>query len=97
MMSLIHWDRSVLTLHVKEVVEDHHLKGDSTGVLGLGVILLGTIALPAAAKLGRPLLKSIIKKGLYLYPQNLAATPNNKKSSALDCQPNSEQNGSLIN
>ena len=70
-MSLIHWDKSVLTLHVKEIIEDHHQKGDSTGVLGLGVILLGTIALPAAAKLGRPLLKSIIKTGLSFSPQSL--------------------------
>ncbi|MDJ0658817.1 MAG: hypothetical protein QNJ42_04935 [Crocosphaera sp.] len=65
-MSLIHWDKSVLSLHLKEIIEDHHQKGDSRGVVGLGAILLGTIALPAAAKLGRPVLKSVIKKGLYL-------------------------------
>ncbi len=70
-MSLIHWDKSVLTMHVKEIIEDHHQKGDSTGVLGLGAILLGTIALPAVVKLGRPVLKSIIKTGLSFSPQHL--------------------------
>ena len=69
-MSLIHWDKSVLTLHLKEIIEDHQ-NGDSTAIMGLGAILLATIALPAAAKLGRPLLKSIIKTGLYLCPQPL--------------------------
>lgn len=63
-MSLIHWDKSVLSLHIKEIMEDHHQHGDSRGVVGLGAILLGTIALPAAAKLGRPVLKSVIKTGL---------------------------------
>lgn len=69
-MSLIHWDKSVLTFHLKEIIEDHQ-NGDSKAVMGLGAILLGTLALPAAAKLGRPVLKSIIKRGLYLSPQNL--------------------------
>ena len=76
-MSLIHWDKSVLTLHIKEIIEDHHQKGDSTGVLGLGAILVGTIALPAAAKLGRPVLKSIIKTGLTLSPQNRETSSKN--------------------
>ncbi len=76
-MSPIHWDKSVLTLHVKEIIEDHHQKGDSSGVLGLGAILLGTLALPAAVKFGRPVLKSIIKTGLSLSPQSLE-TPSKK-------------------
>lgn len=74
-VSLIHWDKSVLALHVKEVIEDHQ-NGNSTAVLGLGAILLGTIALPAAAKLGRPVLKSIIKTGLSLSPQPLEPSVN---------------------
>ncbi|MGB5592471.1 MAG: hypothetical protein WBM62_00325 [Crocosphaera sp.] len=68
-MSLLHWDKSVLSLHLKEIIEDHQ-NGDSKAVIGLGAILLGTIALPAAAKLGRPVLKSIIKTGLSLSPQS---------------------------
>ena len=65
-MSLIHWDKSVFSLHLKEIIEDHHQNGDSSGVVGLGVILLGTIALPAAIKYGRPMIKSVIKTGIYL-------------------------------
>ncbi|MGK7882089.1 MAG: hypothetical protein AB4060_18605 [Crocosphaera sp.] len=65
-MSLIHWDKSVFSLHLKEIIEDHNQNGDSSGVVGLGAILLGTIALPAAAKYGRPLIKSVIKTGIYL-------------------------------
>ncbi|MGK7958257.1 MAG: hypothetical protein AB4063_23820 [Crocosphaera sp.] len=65
-MSLIHWDKSVFSLHLKEIIEDHHQNGDSSGVVGLGAILIGTIVLPAAAKLSRPALKSMIKTGLYL-------------------------------
>lgn len=78
-MSPIHWDKSVLTFHVKEIIEDHHHKGDSSGVLGLGAILLGTLALPAAVKFGRPVLKSIIKTGLSLSPQTLE-TPSKPSS-----------------
>ncbi len=65
-MSGIHWDKSVFSLHLKEIIEDHHQNGDSSGVVGLGAILLGTIALPAAVKYGRPIIKSVIKTGLYL-------------------------------
>ncbi len=65
-MSGIHWDKSVFSLHLKEIIEDHHHKGDSSGVVGLGAILLGTIALPAAVKYGRPIIKSVIKTGIYL-------------------------------
>ncbi len=62
-MSLIHWNKSVFTLHAREIIEDHQ-QGDSTAVVGLGAILLGTIALPAAAKFSRPVIKSIIKTGI---------------------------------
>lgn len=65
-MSGIHWDKSVFSLHLKEIIEDHHHKGDSSGVVGLGAILLGTIALPAAVKYSRPIIKSVIKTGIYL-------------------------------
>lgn len=90
MMSLIHWDKSVLTLHVKEIIEDHHHKGDSAGMLGLGAILLGTIAIPAASKFGRPLLKSIIKTGLYLSPQGQETTTRTQKISTVSSQQTSQ-------
>ncbi|MDJ0508021.1 MAG: hypothetical protein QNJ64_02010 [Crocosphaera sp.] len=90
MMSLIHWDKSVLTLHVKEIIEDHHHKGDSTGMLGLGVILLGTIAIPAATKFGRPLLKSIIKTGLHLSPQSPKTMIKTQNTSTVSSPQNSQ-------
>ena len=68
-MSLVHWDKSVLSFHLKEIIEDHKA-GDQTALLGLGAIFLGTVALPAAAKFGRPVLKAIIKSGLLLYEES---------------------------
>jgi len=65
-MSLIHWDRSVLSLHLREILEDEN-PNHQLALAGLGVIVLGTIVVPAATKLGRPLLKAAIKQGLSLY------------------------------
>jgi hypothetical protein len=62
-MSVIHWDKSVLSLHLKEMIEDHH-KGDRTAMMSLGVILLSTIVLPATVKLAKPIVKNIIKSSL---------------------------------
>ena len=64
-MSVIHWDKSVLTLHLKEVLEDHH-RGDSTALIGVGAILLGAIALPKTLKLTKPLIKQVIKTTIVL-------------------------------
>lgn len=64
-MALVHWDKSVLTLHLKEMMEDHQ-RGDRTALLGLGAIVMGTVFIPATVKLGKPLLKSMIKSSLYL-------------------------------
>ena len=58
-MSLIHGDKSVFALH---------LKGDSKALVSLGAIMVGTVVFPAMVKLGKPILKSIIKTGLTLYP-----------------------------
>lgn len=73
-MSLIHWNKSVLTLHLKEVLEDHQA-GDPRALLGLGAILVGTVVVPAASKLGKPALKSIIKMGLSLSAQGKPRFP----------------------
>lgn len=64
-MSVIHWDKSVLSLHLKEMIEDHH-KGDQTAMMSLGVILLSTIVLPATVKLAKPIVKNIIKSSLVI-------------------------------
>jgi hypothetical protein len=70
-MSVIHWDKSVLTLHLREVLEDHQ-RGNSQALVGLGAVLVGAIAIPATAKLGKPVLKNIVKTGLRLtHPQRL--------------------------
>jgi hypothetical protein len=68
-MSLIHWDKSVLSFHLKEIIEDHQ-GGDRPALLGLGAIFLGMVALPVATKFGRPILKAIIKSGLSLYEES---------------------------
>ncbi|MDJ0718814.1 MAG: hypothetical protein QNJ54_32075 [Prochloraceae cyanobacterium] len=65
-MSLIHWDKSVLSFHLKEIVEDGQSR-DLLGIVGLSAIALGTIAFPALTKVGRPLLKKIIKQGILIY------------------------------
>jgi hypothetical protein len=39
-MSFIHLDKSVITFHVKEILEDGHLGGPLT-LVGLGALLLG--------------------------------------------------------
>ncbi len=68
-MSLIHWNRSVLTFHLKEIVEDGQQSQDRLALIGLGAIALGTIALPAVTKLGRPLIKAIVKNSISLYSE----------------------------
>ena len=68
-MSFIHWDKSVLSFHLKEIIEDHR-GGDQTALLGLGAIFLGTVALPVVTKFGRPILKAIIKAGLLVYEES---------------------------
>ena len=71
-MSLIKGNKSVFTLHLKKMVKDHykkdHYKEDSMALMGLGAIMVGTVVLPTMVKLGKPILKSIIKSGLSLYP-----------------------------
>ncbi len=64
-MSLIHWDKSVLSFHLKEIIEDHE-SGDQQALVGLGAILAGTIVIPTMATMGRPVLKAVIKSWLSL-------------------------------
>lgn len=68
-MSLIHWDRSVLSLHLREILEEEN-PNNQLALAGIGVIVFGTIVVPAATKLGRPLLKAAIKQGLSLYHES---------------------------
>ncbi|MDB9397007.1 hypothetical protein [Microcystis aeruginosa] len=74
-MAIIHWDKSILTFHLKEIIEDHE-SGDRTALFGLGTIVIGAVVLPAAVKLGRPILKQIIKSGLSVQARSsLIKTP----------------------
>lgn len=67
-MSLVHLKKSVMTLHLREIVEDG-TSSNKTALMGLGALLLGPLVLPAVAKAGRPVIKAVIKGGLSLYQQ----------------------------
>ena len=43
-MAIIHWDKSILTFHLKEIIEDHE-SGDRTALFGLGTIVIGAVVL----------------------------------------------------
>jgi hypothetical protein len=60
-MSLVHLDKSVLSFHLREIVEDAPGNNNSGALFGLGMIAFGTVALPALMKFGRPVLKNLIK------------------------------------
>ena len=62
-MSLVHWDKSVLTFHLKEILEDPQ-GNDAAALLGVGAIAFGTLAVPALIKFGRPAIKTAIKATL---------------------------------
>ncbi len=68
-MSLIHWDKSVLSFHLKEIIEDGH-GGHPVALVGLSAIAISSLLVPAVTKLGRPLIKAAIKNGLSLDPEN---------------------------
>jgi hypothetical protein len=92
-MSIVHWDRSVLSFHINEILEDYK-SGDNKALTGLGLILLGTTVVPASVKLGRPILKAIIKSGISLLENN-KVSPQSKKVKSLPTSYSSEKN-SLI-
>ncbi|MGK7928604.1 MAG: hypothetical protein AB4290_25775 [Spirulina sp.] len=70
-MSLIHWNRSVVTFHLKEMVEDQQ-PTDTLAIAGLSAIAIVPFAVPLLAKLGRPLAKAALKSGLSLYYEGKA-------------------------
>ncbi len=67
-MSLVHLKKSVMTLHLREIVEDG-LSTNKVALIGLGAILLGPLVLPTVAKGGRAVTKAVIKSGLSLSRQ----------------------------
>ena len=62
-MSLIHLEKSVFTLHFKEILEDGH-GNHPLAWLGLGVLVLGPKLLPTIKKASQPVAKHLIKGGL---------------------------------
>lgn len=80
-MSLIHWDKSVLSFHLKEIIEDGH-ENHPVALAGLSVIAASSILVPAVTKLGRPVLKSAIKNSLAL-AQGSTALPANSSTAEL--------------
>ncbi len=67
-MSLIHWDKSVLSFHLKEIIEDGH-GNNPVALAGLSAIAVSSLLVPAVTKLGRPFLKTAIKNSLSLYQE----------------------------
>ncbi|MGD1875263.1 MAG: hypothetical protein ACFB02_19690 [Mastigocoleus sp.] len=72
-MSLLHLNRSVLTFHVREIVEQGH-RGNTFALLGLGAMILAPSLFPAVAKTSRPLVKAAIKGGLSLVNTDINLT-----------------------
>ncbi len=68
-MSLVHLKKSVLTLHLREMVEDGQTNNEFA-ILGLGIFLFSPLVAPTVAKMGRPIAKAMIKSGISLYEQS---------------------------
>ena len=82
-MSLIHWDKSVLSFHLREIVEDGHNDSHPLVLAGLSAIAVSSVLVPVVTKLGRPILKSAIKNSLSLN-QKTTALPTNANASATE-------------
>ena len=74
-MSLIHWDKSVLSFHLKEIIEDGH-GGHPLALAGLSAIAVSSLLIPAITKLGKPALKAAIKYGLSIDRESIALPVN---------------------
>lgn len=68
-MSILHWDRAILSLHLREILEDESAN-NQTALTGIGLLVLGSIVLPASTKYGRPLLKAVVKRGISTFQES---------------------------
>jgi hypothetical protein len=59
-MSLIHLEKSVLTFHLKEILEDGHGNHPLAWV-GLGILILGPKVFPAVAKVTQPATQNLFR------------------------------------
>ncbi|WP_224412911.1 hypothetical protein [Oscillatoria salina] len=80
-MSLIHWDKSVLSFHLKEIIEDGR-GNHPLALAGLSAIAIGSFVVPAVTKLGKPVLKAAIKNSLS-FERTSVALPANASTSEL--------------
>ncbi|MBE7383342.1 MAG: hypothetical protein F6J95_018235 [Leptolyngbya sp. SIO1E4] len=67
-MSLIHLDKSVITFHFKEILEDGHLGGPLT-LVGLGALILGPKLLSSLTESVGPATNASVKSGSPYRPQ----------------------------
>ncbi|MEM9805770.1 MAG: hypothetical protein AAF959_10865 [Cyanobacteria bacterium P01_D01_bin.56] len=67
-MSLIHLEKSVVSFHFRELLEDGHTS-HQLALVGLGMMLLGPKLLPAIAKASRPMAKQLVKSSYSYRPQ----------------------------
>ena len=67
-MSLIHLEKSVVSFHMRELLEDGH-RGNQLALLGLGAVLLGPKLLPTIARASRPVAKRLAKSSRSYRPQ----------------------------
>jgi hypothetical protein len=82
-MSLIHLEKSVLSFHFRELIEDGH-HGNQLALLGLGVVLLGPRLLPTIARASRPITKQLIKSRYSYHCQmTLSEWVNQSKSASM--------------
>jgi hypothetical protein len=68
-MSILHLNKSVLTLHLREIVEDGN-SSNKLALLGLSAIVFAPAIRPSVAKIARPLVKAVVKSGFSFYHQN---------------------------
>jgi hypothetical protein len=71
-MSILHLNKSVLTLHLREIVEDGN-SSNKLALLGFSAIVFAPAIRPVVAKIGRPLVKAAIKSGFSFYLQSKEA------------------------
>lgn len=66
-MSLLHFDKSVLTFHFKEILDDGHIGGPFT-LIGLSALIFGPKLLSTLAKASSPATKTQVKSSSLYRP-----------------------------
>lgn len=82
-MSLIHWNQSVLSFHLKEIIEDGN-GNHPIALAGLSIIAANALLVPAITKLGRPFLKEAIKTSLSVDQEHSGFSVNSSRTELLE-------------